>query len=185
VRRERPSGSCSGSNPVVRRRDHRLMAQAPFGAKKQMALTNRSPRTTSYVITSHRSERRLRCITLFAMAVRLCSCSIRLDGARARSFVQVDRTIPRCSMHEGWIGFHPEGIQDIKRARINVFLKLVWLNALLTAIPTACAWQDRLESGEFDDMEVIAKANGVDRSYVGRMLQLTSLAPAKRVVSRK
>ena len=50
-------------------------------------------------------------------------------------------------------------------------------NALLTAIAKAYSWQDQLESGEFEDLEDIAKASGVDRSYVGRMLQLTSLAP--------
>jgi hypothetical protein len=49
--------------------------------------------------------------------------------------------------------------------------------ALLVAIARAYSWQDQLESGEFEDLEDIAKANGVDRSYVGRMLQLTSLAP--------
>ena len=43
-------------------------------------------------------------------------------------------------------------------------------NALLTAIARAYSWQDQLESGEFEDLEDIAKANGVDRSYVGRML---------------
>lgn len=50
-------------------------------------------------------------------------------------------------------------------------------NALLTALAKAYAWQEQLESGEFEDLEDTAKANGVDRSYVGRMLQLTSLAP--------
>ena len=50
-------------------------------------------------------------------------------------------------------------------------------NALLIAIARAYSWQDQLESGEFEDLEDIAKANGVDRSYVGRMLQLTTLAP--------
>jgi hypothetical protein len=50
-------------------------------------------------------------------------------------------------------------------------------NTLLIAIAKAYSWQDQLESGEFEDLEDIAKANGVDRSYVGRMLQLTSLAP--------
>jgi len=44
-------------------------------------------------------------------------------------------------------------------------------NALLTAIAKAYSWQDQLESGEFEDLEDIAKANGVDRSFVGRMLQ--------------
>jgi hypothetical protein len=50
-------------------------------------------------------------------------------------------------------------------------------NALLTALAKAYAWQEQLESGEFEDLEDIAKEQGVDRSYVGRMLQLTSLAP--------
>ena len=47
----------------------------------------------------------------------------------------------------------------------------------MTALAKAYSWQDQPESGEFEDLEDIAKANGVDRSYVGRMLQLTSLAP--------
>ena len=50
-------------------------------------------------------------------------------------------------------------------------------NALLTALAKAYAWQEQLESGQFEDIEDIAKEQGVDRSYVGRMLQLTSLAP--------
>jgi hypothetical protein len=50
-------------------------------------------------------------------------------------------------------------------------------NALLTALAKAYSWQDQLESGEFEDLEDIAEANHVDRSYVGRILQLTSLAP--------
>jgi hypothetical protein len=47
----------------------------------------------------------------------------------------------------------------------------------LTALAKAYAWQEQLESGQFEDLEDIAKEQGVDRSYVGRMLQLTSLAP--------
>ncbi len=50
-------------------------------------------------------------------------------------------------------------------------------NAMLTALAKAYAWQEQLESGQFEDLEDIAKEQGVDRSYVGRMLQLTSLAP--------
>ena len=50
-------------------------------------------------------------------------------------------------------------------------------NALLTALAKAYAWQEQLESGQFEDLEDIAKEQGVDRSYVGRILQLTSLAP--------
>jgi hypothetical protein len=50
-------------------------------------------------------------------------------------------------------------------------------NALLAALAKAYAWQEQLESGQFEDLEDIAKEQGVDRSYVGRMLRLTSLAP--------
>jgi len=49
--------------------------------------------------------------------------------------------------------------------------------SLLTALTKANAWQEQLESGQFEDLEDIAKEQGVDRSYVGRMLQLTSLSP--------
>lgn len=48
---------------------------------------------------------------------------------------------------------------------------------LVNAIAMACAWQKEFESGEYSSIEDLAKAKGVDRSYAGRMLQLTSLAP--------
>jgi hypothetical protein len=38
-------------------------------------------------------------------------------------------------------------------------------------------WQEQLESGQYAGLEDLAAANGVDRTYVGRMLRLTSLAP--------
>jgi hypothetical protein len=38
-------------------------------------------------------------------------------------------------------------------------------------------WQEQLESGEYGSLEDQASANGVDRTYVGRILRLTSLAP--------
>ena len=50
-------------------------------------------------------------------------------------------------------------------------------NALLTALAKAYAWQEQLESEQFEGLADIAKEKGVDRSQVGRMLQLTSLAP--------
>ena len=49
--------------------------------------------------------------------------------------------------------------------------------SLITALAKAYRWQDQLESGQYRDLEDIANANKVDRSYVGRILQLTSLAP--------
>jgi hypothetical protein len=50
-------------------------------------------------------------------------------------------------------------------------------NALLTALAKAYAWKEQLESGQFKGLDDIATMNGVDRSYVGRILQLTSLTP--------
>jgi len=38
-------------------------------------------------------------------------------------------------------------------------------------------WQAQLESGEYASVEDLAHAVGCDRTYVGRMLRLTSLAP--------
>ncbi|MBL8891447.1 MAG: hypothetical protein JNL67_15820, partial [Planctomycetaceae bacterium] len=38
------------------------------------------------------------------------------------------------------------------------------VNALLTALAKAYAWQEQLESGQFEDLEDIAKEQGVDRS---------------------
>lgn len=50
-------------------------------------------------------------------------------------------------------------------------------NALATNLARAGQWQEQLESGEFTTLEELAKANKVDRTYVGRILQLTSLSP--------
>jgi hypothetical protein len=50
-------------------------------------------------------------------------------------------------------------------------------NTLVSAIAKAYLWQEQLDSGRFEGLEDLAAANGVDRSYVGRILQLTSLAP--------
>jgi hypothetical protein len=38
-------------------------------------------------------------------------------------------------------------------------------------------WPEQLESGHYAGLEDLAAANGVDRTYVGRILRLTSLAP--------
>ncbi len=50
-------------------------------------------------------------------------------------------------------------------------------DALVTAIGKAYRWQEQLESREYSGLEDLAAANGVDRTYVGRILRLTSLAP--------
>jgi len=48
---------------------------------------------------------------------------------------------------------------------------------LIEAIGKAYRWQAQLESGEHPSLEDLAHAIGCDRTYVGRMLRLTSLAP--------
>ena len=46
-------------------------------------------------------------------------------------------------------------------------------------LPIARAWQsqEELESGQYASLEDLAHSQGVDRSYAGRLLKLTSLAP--------
>ncbi len=49
--------------------------------------------------------------------------------------------------------------------------------SLVSALAKAYRWQEQLESGEHASLKDLAAANGVDRTYVGRFLRLTSLAP--------
>ena len=48
---------------------------------------------------------------------------------------------------------------------------------LIEAIAKGHRWQAQLESGEYASLEDLAKDVGCDRTYLGRMLRLTSLAP--------
>ena len=48
---------------------------------------------------------------------------------------------------------------------------------LLTAVARAFHWQDLLESGRYGSITELAEALRLDRSYVGRILRLTLLAP--------
>ena len=50
-------------------------------------------------------------------------------------------------------------------------------SALVSALAKAYHWQEQLESGQYVRLEQLATAHGVDRSYVGRILRLTSLSP--------
>ncbi|MBN1436610.1 MAG: hypothetical protein JW936_06025 [Sedimentisphaerales bacterium] len=50
-------------------------------------------------------------------------------------------------------------------------------HTLIEAVAKGHRWQAQLESGEYASMEDLAHAVGCDRTYVGRMLLLTSLAP--------
>ena len=49
---------------------------------------------------------------------------------------------------------------------------------LVFAITKAFAWQEELESGRYESLEDLAKAKNVGRTYAGRVLRLTSLAPS-------
>lgn len=49
---------------------------------------------------------------------------------------------------------------------------------LVSAITKAFAWQEELESGRYESIEDLAKAKNVGRTYAGRVLRLTSLAPS-------
>ena len=48
---------------------------------------------------------------------------------------------------------------------------------LIEAIAKAHRWQEQIEAGEYAGIEDLAQAVGVDRTYAGRLLRLTSLAP--------
>lgn len=48
---------------------------------------------------------------------------------------------------------------------------------LVEAIAKAHRWQEQIESGEYAGIDDLVRALGVDRTYVGRILRLTSLAP--------
>jgi hypothetical protein len=48
---------------------------------------------------------------------------------------------------------------------------------LTTALARAFHWQDLIDSGAYSSITELAEALGVDRSYVGRIMRLTMLAP--------
>jgi hypothetical protein len=48
---------------------------------------------------------------------------------------------------------------------------------LITALARAFHWQELIDTGRYDSVTELADGLGVDRSYVGRILRLTLLAP--------
>ncbi len=48
---------------------------------------------------------------------------------------------------------------------------------LIEAVAKGHRWQAQLETGEYASLQDLAKDVGCDRTYIGRMLRLTSLAP--------
>jgi|SRR4051812_5223113 hypothetical protein len=59
--------------------------------------------------------------------------------------------------------------------------------ALVKAIVRAHRWRDMLESGRYDTVRELAKAEKINESYLGRVLRLTLLSPAivERILSGK
>ncbi len=50
-------------------------------------------------------------------------------------------------------------------------------DSILLALARAHHWQELVESGAYDSTTQLAAALGADRSYVSRIMRLTSLAP--------
>ena len=48
---------------------------------------------------------------------------------------------------------------------------------LITSLARAFHWQELIDSGRYASVTELAEALGVDRSYVGRIIRLTLLAP--------
>jgi hypothetical protein len=63
----------------------------------------------------------------------------------------------------------PSGAETDPKAQPN--------RPLVLALARAHRWQRMLDSGEASSLDEIAKQRGVDRSYVGRIMKLASLAP--------
>jgi hypothetical protein len=63
----------------------------------------------------------------------------------------------------------PDGAPWAPRPRVD--------NAMVKALARAFRWQRMLESGKHANLTELAGAEKVDRTYVGRLLRLTLLAP--------
>jgi hypothetical protein len=50
-------------------------------------------------------------------------------------------------------------------------------NTLVKAVVRAHRWRDMLEAGRYATVRDLAKAEGINESYLGRVLRLTLLAP--------
>jgi len=51
-------------------------------------------------------------------------------------------------------------------------------DAFLLALARAFRWKDLIESGEYRTVKALAEAVGLEKSYVGKQLNLTLLSPA-------
>lgn len=74
-----------------------------------------------------------------------------------------------------WPSGIPAGIYRIRPVPTN---EIANMDAWIVEIFPVCGdWLAMLESGEFSTMTEIAKREGIDNSYVSRMVNLTTLAP--------
>ena len=65
----------------------------------------------------------------------------------------------------------PEGLPGMRQS------KSCTQEPLITALARAFHWQELIDSGRYASVTELAEALGVDRSYVGRIVRLTLLAP--------
>jgi hypothetical protein len=65
----------------------------------------------------------------------------------------------------------PDGVTSAPAPRTNVD------SALLKALARGFRWRKLLETGDFSTIEEIADAEGINPSYVSRVLRMTLLAP--------
>lgn len=66
----------------------------------------------------------------------------------------------------------PDGTESAPKPRPEID------NALVKALARAHRWQRMLEEGEYASVRDLAKAEGINPSYVSRILRLTLLSPA-------
>jgi hypothetical protein len=64
----------------------------------------------------------------------------------------------------------PDGAERAPRPRVD--------NAMVKALARAFRWRKMLDEGVYGTLEDLARAKGVNATYVSRILRLTLLAPA-------
>jgi hypothetical protein len=112
--------------------------------------------------------------------------SIRVDGPPRPKLSQDGRTLTvRIPM-----SFRRQGgrKQVLTPANAAPWIPVVRVDrTLVKAIVRAHRWRDMLESGRYDTLRELAKAEKINESYLGRVLRLTLLSPAivEKILSGK
>jgi hypothetical protein len=89
--------------------------------------------------------------------------------------VVVQMTIRRCGGRKQTIG--PDGVPVQAGSGAAGVAETRGDPALVKALARAFRWRRMLEEGRFGSIRELAAAEGVDRAYAGRVLNLTLLAP--------